>query len=63
MNYYTVYDNKSESIEVSGNAKKCADHLGIKVESFYYMISRQRTKRTANPRYTIVIEKMNGEEF
>ena len=57
MNYYTVYNNKRDDIEVFGDAKKCAKHLGIKIESFYYMISRQRRNENAKNRYSVVVEK------
>ncbi len=56
MNYYTVYDNKTEEIVVSGNAIKCAAFLKIKIESFYYAISRQKRNKRGG-RYTIVVEK------
>ena len=56
MNYYTVYDNKTEEMVVSGNAIKCAAFLKIKIESFYYAISRQKRNKRGG-RYTIVVEK------
>lgn len=48
MNYYTVYDNKTEEIVVSGNAIKCAAFLQIKIESFYYAISRKKEIKEAD---------------
>lgn len=56
MNYYTVYDNKTEEVMVSGNAIKCAAFLKIKPESFYYAISRQKRNKKSG-RYTIVVDK------
>lgn len=56
MNYYTVYDNKTENVIVFGDAKQCAQYLGIQVSSFYYAISRQK-RRKIEGQYTIVIEE------
>lgn len=62
MNYYTVYDNASDTIVVCGNAVKCSKYLGIKPSSFYYAISRQK-KQDSKHRYTIVVEKINDKQM
>ena len=59
MNYYSVYDSKDESILAFGSARECSKKLGIKVESFYYAISRQRKK--GKRKYTIVSERMGNQ--
>ena len=41
MNYYTVYENKTEEVVCYGNSRQVADFLGIKVDSLYYAITRQ----------------------
>lgn len=56
MNYYTVYDNKTDEIVCHGNSKQVADFLGIKFDSLYYAITRQNNGRSKNPRYSIVID-------
>lgn len=55
--YYTVYDERSDEIIISGTSQECAKKLGIKVSSFYYALSRQRSGRTKRPRYYIVKEE------
>lgn len=60
-NYYTVYDNRTEEIIVSGNATQCAEALGIKQSSFYYQISRQR-RDAAKHKYSIVVDSSNNSK-
>lgn len=62
MNYYSVYDNRSESIVAFGNARECSEYLNIKVGSFYYAISRQK-RRKKEGRYTIIVEKIREFVF
>lgn len=59
--YYTVYNERNDEIIASGSAQECAERLGIKVSSFYYAISRQRSGRTKKPRY--YIEKEMKDEL
>lgn len=41
MKYYVVYDRK-DNVIAQGSAKECAATLGIKVNSFYRRVVRQR---------------------
>lgn len=60
--FYTVYDNRSDEILFTGSAQECAKHMGIKLSSFYYAISRQKSGRIKHPRLFIYKERDNSED-
>ena len=43
---YTVYDNKTDfPICVSETAKRCAEIMGVELQTFYYALSNKRGNR------------------
>lgn len=36
--YYTVYDNRTDEIVVSGTSQECAEKLNIRLGSFYSLV-------------------------
>ncbi len=43
---YTVYDNKTDfPICVCETAKRCAEIMGVELQTFYYAISNKRGNR------------------
>ena len=59
--YYSVYDSKTETMIAFGTSKECAEKLGIKVESFYYAISRQN-RGVGKRKYSIIGEKLESSD-
>lgn len=53
MYYYAVYD-KNDEIIASGSSVMCAKNLGIKLKSFYCMVSRVKSGK--NKKYMVVKE-------
>ena len=62
LTYYTVYREKDDEIIAWGTANECAIKMGIKVSSFYYAVSRQRSGRCTHPKYRINVERRTGIE-
>lgn len=60
MNYYTVYDKKTDEIIASGNARECANQMHRSVESFYCTVSRNR--RGIYSKYVVVVEDAYNSE-
>lgn len=55
---YTVYDNRTDlPIIVDGEARKCAEVMGIKRNTFYSAIGRQNRIK----RWTIIRRFLNGK--
>ena len=54
---FAVY--KADKLIVMGNARQCAEHMGIKLASFYHLLTpayeRRMKKMNAN-KYTTVVE-------
>lgn len=43
---YTVYDNKTDfPICVYESAKRCAEVMGVKIQTFYYSVNKRRGDR------------------
>lgn len=55
MNYYTVYNRKTDEVVAHGTGKECASMLGIKVNSFYQRVFRAGRNQTT--KYEILKEK------
>ena len=62
LKYYTVYDRKTEQVVAFGSAQECADRLGIKIGSFYYAWSRQKTGRVKAGKYFITADSYFTKE-
>ena len=63
VNYYTVYDAKTDKVMASGNAIECAEALQMGLISFYGMVTRVRKGETK--RYAVVVDNLkedDGEE-
>ena len=41
LNQYAIYD-KHDNFLVQGTAAECSEYMGVKVESFYRMLTRQK---------------------
>lgn len=53
-NYYVVYLRKTDEIKASGTAKECASQLGIGLNHFYSLVSKN--KRGIHHKYYIYQE-------
>lgn len=64
MNFYMIYLNRDDELIASGTAGQCARKLGIKLGSFYSLVSR--APRRENGKYAVVKQSMGestqGEE-
>lgn len=59
VHYYTVYENKSDSIVAFGNAEDCAKQMHRSLSSFYCTVNRNR--KGLHHKYTIVIDKFSSQ--
>lgn len=56
MNYYAIYDARTDELLAEGNARECRDKLGCSsMDTFYALANRAR--RGINKRYRVVIKK------
>lgn len=56
MNYYAVYDAKTDELLAEGNSRECREKLGCSsMDTFYALVNRAR--RGINKRYRVVIKK------
>ena len=56
MNYYAVYDAKTDELLAEGNSRECREKLGCSsMDTFYALANRAR--RGINKRYRVVIKK------
>jgi hypothetical protein len=53
-NYYTVYLNATNAVVATGTTRECAKQLGIKYESFQYMLYKCRNGE--QKKYTVIDE-------
>lgn len=59
---YAVY--KADKFVVQGNARQCAKHMGIKLASFYHLLTpayERRMKKMNAKKYTTVVEVENDQ--
>lgn len=54
VNYYTIYDAKTDRVMASGSAVECAEALQMGLISFYSMVTRVRNGETK--RYAVVVD-------
>lgn len=62
MNYYAVYDAKTDRLLAEGNARECRKVLGCSsIDSFYALVNR--SARGINKKYRVVIKKGGEVEY
>lgn len=59
INYYTVYENKTDLIVAFGNAKDCARQMNRSLSSFYCTVNRNR--KGLHHKYTIIIDQYSSQ--
>ena len=56
MNYYAIYDAKTEELLAEGNSRECRETLGCSsMDTFYALVNRSR--RGINKSYKVVVKK------
>lgn len=55
MNYYTVYNAKTDEVVAGGTARECAKQMKRSLASFYCTVSRNRSGK--HHKYTVVIDQ------
>lgn len=59
MNYYTVYDIRTDEVLAQGTSRECARALGFSsMKCFRTMVSRAKAGRSA--RYAVVTDRCGG---
>ena len=61
MNYYTVYNAKTDEVVACGTARECAKQMKRSLSSFYCTISRNRSGK--HHKYSVVIDQNADQDL
>lgn len=60
--YYTVYDDRTDTIIAAGTSRECATKMNLTLGSFYSLVSNTQTKRSLHYKYySVVVEPLNEQ--
>ena len=54
VNYYTIYRKENDEIVAQGTARRCAEIMGMNLDTFYSIVSKSRKGKRET--YEILIE-------